>query len=390
MNKEFKIVRFHSALKDNNSELNDVTNSFLKSIEKDDITFDPNSDKKEIFFLESGGSEMYFKSEYLNYSAPFYLLTYGKNNSLASALEILSFLQSKGIEGHILYGTTDSIHDELLNIDNRNNNSKEFDNLGVIGTPSDWLISSCVDYYLIKEKLNFKMIDISIDEFLDIYEHEDYSFSSPYKGSIILKSNSNNELNKAIRVYNTLKTIVKKYNLKGITIRCFDLLSKIKTTSCLALAMLNSDGIVSTCEGDILSFLSMYYVYKKFDLISFQANPSKIDLANNEMVLAHCTVPLSMCSSFKFDTHFESGVGIGIKGELEENDITLFKLKKDLSGLITYEGKITKNLNYCDLCRTQIDVVFDRDISNLIKNPIGNHQLVCYGKHSEEFTKSFK
>ena len=59
------------------------------------------------------------------------------------------------------------------------------------------------------------------------------------------------ELKLALRIYSALKALVVKYKLDGLTVRCFDLLSTIHSTSCIALALLNNEGIIAACEGDV-------------------------------------------------------------------------------------------------------------------------------------------
>ena len=117
---------------------------------------------------------------------------------------------------------------------------------------------------------------------------------------------------------------------------------------------------------------------------SFQANPARINTKNNEIILAHCTVPFSLCRDYEFDTHFESGIGIGIKGELKKSKITVFKINKDLTECEIFVGKIVENLKRPNLCRTQIKVKFNENISPLLSSPNGNHLIVFYGNHKKE------
>ncbi|MFA6664598.1 MAG: hypothetical protein WCS21_09870, partial [Lachnospiraceae bacterium] len=67
--------------------------------------------------------------------------------------------------------------------------------------------------------------------------------------------NIKNALPIAEQIYLALKVIIKKYNLKGFTLRCFDLLTAVKNTGCLALAKFNSEGVIATCEGDVPAML---------------------------------------------------------------------------------------------------------------------------------------
>ena len=266
-----------------------------------------------LVLIQSGGSEGLFLENFSNLKPPYYLLTYGHNNSLAASLEILSYLKDNNLSGKVLHGTNEYIVRRIKEL----NKVESKYRYGVIGKPSDWLIASKVDYQDALRLHNIELVDISIDEVVDLYYKSLNDFN--------LKFNyDDKEVNDALKLHKALSTIKEKYNLNGLTIRCFDLLFKIKTTSCLSLALLNKDHIVSACEGDIPTMISMHVLNKVTNQVGFQANPSRIDVENSKMVLAHCTLPLSMVDEYKLDTHFESQIGVAIKGELKEEVITIF------------------------------------------------------------------
>lgn len=257
--------------------------------------------------------------------------------------------------------------------------------LGVIGKPSDWLISSNVNYLKAKEIFDIELIDIDIKELIELSDRINEKPDEEF-----LKQNFNRtEISKAYNIYLALKKIVKKYDLEGITVRCFDLLNTVHSTSCLAFAILNKEGIIATCEGDVPSLIGMFLVKKCLDKPTFQANPSQIFADENKIILAHCTIPLNMCTSYKFDTHYESKTGIGIKGELETTDITIFRLNSSLNKYVILKGKINKNLSHTNLCRTQVEISLESDISveYFLKNPLGNHHLIFYGKDTKSLEK---
>lgn len=163
----------------------------------------------------------------------------------------------------------------------------------------------------------------------------------------------------------------------------------MKTTACLALAIFNSqEDCLGTCEGDIPSMLSMFVSKYILKLPSFQCNPSRIDVDHNLITLAHCTLPLSMCSSYTFDTHFESGIGVGIHGEIKEGDVTLFRINADLNELFVEEGYLEKDLYEKHLCRTQV-VLKLNSLDKLLKESLGNHEIMILGHHKEEIVKYF-
>ena len=108
------------------------------------------------------------------------------------------------------------------------------------------------------------------------------------------------------------------------------------------------------------------------------------------MIFAHCTVPLNMTKSYKLDTHYESNIGVAIKGEMKEDVITIFKLSRNLKDYFVTSGKIIKNLNENNLCRTQIEVEVDNNIEYFLNRPYGNHHIIFYGNYVKEINDFFK
>lgn len=323
-----------------------------------------------LILIQSGGSEGLFLENFSKLKPPFYLLTYGHNNSLAASLEILSYLKDNNLDGEVLHGSNEYIISRIKELKKVNCQYR----YGVIGKPSDWLIASKVNYSDAERLHDIKLVDISIDEVVDYYfkSINDYNLEFDF---------DNKEINNALKLHKALNKVKEVYQLDGLTIRCFDLLYKIKTTSCLSLALLNKDDVVSTCEGDIPTMISMHVLKKLTNQVGFQANPSRIDVNNSKMVLAHCTLPLNMIDEYKLDTHFESQIGVAIKGELKEEVITIFKLSKNLKDYYVTTGKIIRNLDESNLCRTQIEVSIDNNIEYFLNRPYGNHHVIVYGDH---------
>ncbi|MCQ2796057.1 MAG: hypothetical protein MJ213_01940 [Bacilli bacterium] len=250
---------------------------------------------------------------------------------------------------------------------------------GIIGKPSDWLISSIPDLKKAHSLFGITFINIKMDEVASLAKKA----KLPYQLKIKDKFNQK-ELKKADYIYQALNVLVKKHKLTGLTTRCFDLLTSLKSTACLALAEFNNQKIIATCEGDVTAMISMKIASLIGDGYTFQANPSYIDVKNKKIILAHCTIPTKMTISYKLDTHFESGIGVAIKGKLKTTDITMFRLSSNLKDYFVAEGKIIKNGDNPQRCRTQIEVKFKDDISSLLTNPCGNHHIIFYGKHKKE------
>ena len=288
---------------------------------------------------------------------PFYLLTSGKSNSLAASMEILSYLRQKGIPGEILHGSREYINQRILTLERVEEARRQLSHcrLAVIGKPSDWLISSDADYGVVRERLGIELVDISMQELLDAIDE--------------------------CTIYEGLKKIICTHQLNGFTLRCFDLLTAVKSTGCLPLAKLNSEGYVAGCEGDVPAMLSMMIARSQTGVSGFQANPARINPDTGEMLFAHCTIPLDMVERYELDTHFESGIGVGVRGFMKKGPVTLFKVSGDLKRSFVAEGMLVRNTAEPDLCRTQqvIQLSDPSQATYFLTNPIGNHHIVIPG-----------
>ena len=91
--------------------------------------------------------------------------------------------------------------------------------------------------------------------------------------------------------------------------------------------------------------------------------------------------PFDMVERYEYDTHFESGIGVGIRGYMKEGPVTIFKMAGDLSRYFVAEGALVRNQAKPDLCRTQqvIQLSDKSQTAYFMKNPIGNHHIIMPG-----------
>ena len=372
------------------SELHDekavgaVTQEFLNGLQieytlKGSDYADYGSQPLSLIYVRTGGTEGIFRRLLPQLrqqsQAPFYLLTSGKSNSLAASMEILSFLQQNDLQGEIIHGSADYITHRLKVLAKVSEAKGKLNGTryGIIGQPSDWLIASAANPEAVKTKLGIELMEIPIEELLEGIE-------KVAEGDM------------PDRIYDALKTIVDRHQLQGFTLRCFDLLTAVHNTGCLALARLNAEGIVAGCEGDVPAMLSMAIVNALLGVSGFQANPASINPDTGEMLFAHCTIPLNMVERYELDTHFESGIGVGIRGYMKEGPVTIFKASGNLSRCFMAEGTLVRNQAKPDLCRTQqvIQLADKQQASYFLTHPIGNHHIIMPGHHRELLTQMLK
>ena len=344
-----------------------------------------------LLYVASGGSEGYFLEIFEQVKGRYcYILTSGETNSLAASMEILSFLNKHGGAGEILHGDIEEIAAKIrvLLKAYKAKASLRGKNIGCIGKPSDWLIASnyCADAMM--EKLGLGFVDISIEELMAEYGKKSYP-DNEHVQLFKSKGYDEAELEKAFYVYGALERLVEKYDLCGVSIRCFDLLDTVFTTGCIGLAILNNKGIYGGCEGDVPALLSMAILGAITDEPLFLCNANKFDTKEKTALFAHCTIPTTMLSDFCLNTHFESDIGVAVQGTFTEADCTIFKCEGDLSRYHAQEGRLIPVAFSNMLCRTQVKVALD-DFSYFLTRPINNHHIICRGKHAAEVEAFFK
>ena len=367
-----------------------LTREFLSSLHipyvlKGDDFSDYGAHDLNVIYVRTGGTEGIFRKlmpELVQESnQPFYLLASGKSNSLAASLEILSYLRQQGKQGEILHGSSDYVATRIQMLYKVESAVKQLQGcrLGIIGQPSDWLIASHANAEIVKQKLGIELIEIQMQELLDLWS----TTSEPQPHEHTEMPQVNEALPGALRIYEALKALVRKHNLQGFTIRCFDLLDAVHNTGCWALAKLNGEGLVAGCEGDVPTMLTMMLHRALSGSSSFQANPASINPETGEMLFAHCTIPFDMVCRYELDTHFESGIGVGIRGVVPEGPVTICKLSGDLSRCFVAEGELIRNQAAPDLCRTQLAIRLNpSDTEYFLTHPIGNHHVIATGLHA--------
>ena len=337
----------------------------------------------DLIYVRTGGAEGIFKSLLPEMLARgierYYLLTSGKSNSLAASLEILSYLRQQGLKGEVLHGNPGYLQERVVALETVAMARKKLQGtrIGVIGQPSDWLIASHADPMALMDKLGVKLVEVPMEELLQ--EIEKAPAEKP-PAEVPMADNVRASYPGATQVYHALEVLVKKYELGAFTLRCFDLLTAVGNTGCLALASFNADGIPASCEGDVPALLSMMIAQALIGCTGFQANPSRIDVQTGQMLFAHCTVPFNMVKDWQYDTHFESGIGVGIHGNLPEGPVTVFKVSGKLDRHFAAEGELLYNQYEDNLCRTQVVLqLTPEDARYFLTDSIGNHHIILPG-----------
>lgn len=392
LNKQGTIRHAHRQLfdiLDAHYEVHLISPDAIDAVEKNEM---------QVVFISSGGVEYMFRNYYEQLPKPIILLTDGQQNSLAASLEINTWVRQQGVECHIIHG------DETLLLGELNAYEKLFERknllagkrIGVIGEPSKWLIASSVDYEAARKRWGVEFVDVDLDEVVDNFDKvsdDDVRADAEAfaRNAASVREPNTDDLLKAFRLYRAVKNVCARYNLDAFTIQCFGLIPRIATTGCLALALLNDEGIIAGCEGDMQTVFTMLAAKAVTGVTGFMCNPSQINVHDNTILLAHCTIGLKQTKSYIVRNHFESLSGVAVQGVLPNGDYTLLKCGGNaLDEFYVTSARLVTNTDFDDVCRTQVRMHLGSPCSYFFNNPIGNHHVLLKGNLVNQLTDFFE
>lgn len=340
----------------------------------------------KLIFISSGYVENDILNSYEYLPHPLFLLTDGYNNSLSAAMEIKAWANSQSIKAEILYAESECILNKINTLYKIHQTLKSIDGkrIGVVGTPCKWLISSSVNYLLAQRRWGVEFIDISIDElykeFVKIQDDEvgNYSAEIATKAQTCIEATPE-DLLKDMRLYKAINKIIDKYKLSAISINSFKINEIMKTSGCVAMSILNNDGIPSTGEGDLQSIFTSLIMKELTGEISFMGNVSDVNSKSNEFTLSYCTISTKMINyDYIIRSHYETGESVAIQGYMKpDQKVTIVKCGgESLDEFFVSTGTTVQHEHEERCCRTQIRVKMDNPVSYFITNPIGNHHLL--------------
>ena len=363
-----------------------------------------------LFFILTGGTEgivLDFLSS-LSASAsgkpfPLILVAHPHHNSLPAALEIAARAGQEGGAATVIQLKSPedaTARNEILEAVGVAGvvASMRASRLAAVGEPSDWLVASSQKASAVASSWGAQIETVAFRELSEAIEalrsgnpekagaaSLDGKFVAFLEGSSYVREPAEADMRKSDTIYRALRQIVADKGFDGLTLRCFDLVLLDGSTGCFALSQLADDGIDAGCEGDIPSIIALRWMRLLSGKAAWMANPSEIRLGEKgspgSVLLAHCTVPRSLLSSYGIRSHFESGLGIAVAGGFSPGPVTLVRLGgTSLDKAWIAEGFLTQGPSDEGLCRTQAVIQLENaDLAKLLERPLGNHIVVGFG-----------
>ncbi len=321
---------------------------------------------------------------------PVVLVAHPLHNSLPAALEAMARVNADGQRGRIVqvdHGEPRPVATAVADVAaiHRLHRTR----LGLVGAPSPWLVASVPDAALLRARWGVELVPIDIAATIDDYRHADADRARAVAVRFAGRAEPSAELVGAASLHPVLVDAISRAGVDAVAVRCFDYLDALTTSGCVALAELNDRGLVAGCEGDVASTVAMILVRALLDQPSWMANPAAIDEERDRVLLAHCTVAPSLVEDVELHTHFESGLGVGLRGRFAPGWVTLLRLGGPaLDRFWVSEAEVEQSGYADDICRTQVTVHLDGvPAASLLEAPLGNHLLLFHGRHRDRIER---
>jgi L-fucose isomerase-like protein len=349
-----------------------------------------------VIIVLTGGTDRMIYNIVSSMKRPTIIYTHPRENSLASVREAIAALRYSGFEANVAYGALEELEPKLkgwLSV-LRAHGSLKGSRIGLVGEPEPWLLN-LRDPEVLKDKFGVEVVRLSWDDMFERALRADKDLvlekTVELKKLFPIIEVPDSDLEKALRIYYGLRSLVLDYKLEAVAVEARDMLVEDLRDygPYLAVALLSSEGVPAEYEVDVEAILTKLLVYKLANRSSFMANLTRVDAEKNTITLSHCTVPIDMIdtSESRLTTYFETGRTVAIRGRMRRGEkVTILRLGgPKLEIMLAARGVIVNgDIGDPNLCRTQIEVKVEGNPIELVEKSIGNHMIVAYGDLLEE------
>jgi len=244
------------------------------------------------------------------------------------------------------------------------------------------------------------------------------------KERYILNSVKPDQLNEAIRVYLSIKSILEEEKAAAFGLNCFGdlVISGDRDVPCLAQTFLRESGFVTACDGDFIAMMSMMMITHLLDKPCMMSNMYPVQYVGalndhfgdplspnadkypkenwkNLARLAHCgfvgIISPEMTPSGKVVLHdwggtYEikrDGLGCGIDAYLQHNQkVTVVELCFNAKTLLVADAEICETTRHPNMPHCESSVLMEfSDLEGFVENISREHVAIVYGSHIEDF-----
>ena len=150
-------------------------------------------------------------------------------------------------------------------------------------------------------------------------------------------------------------------------------LIKYKITPCLAVSLLNDEGIITACESDLRSLFLMLIIYSLYNIPSWIANIAAVK--ENKVIFSHCTIATKLAEECKLVNHFESNYPYSLSCKLKNGIYTIITIDRNYEKIVLLKANLLESgMLRNDMCRTQ--AIFEINLKDFHNIALSNHHVL--------------
>jgi L-fucose isomerase-like protein len=268
----------------------------------------------------------------------------------------------------------------------------EHSRIGIIGYRADGFFNLDIDEMDTYSKTGLLIDHYEISEIAAtaVTPEETAEYSARISGAFDCGGINANQLEKVAGLCVRFKKFMDKYSLTAAAVRCWPEFANIYGISpCAAMSVLQSEGYLLGCEGDLEGTMSMIACDAIGGQTPFLADLSQIDIKENYALLWHCGVaPMNLwdgCCVRSMDTYFAGGRGVTTGFVLKSGRINVMRIDSARGETRLFlEGGTVVPMDK-QLTGTYAKVVFDRSVADVLdtvtSTGVAHHISMIYGEH---------
>ena len=206
----------------------------------------------------------------------------------------------------------------------------------------------------------------------------------------IMDDVSAEKLYKTMALYVALKNFCNERKWASVNVKCqYEFSKEYKVVPCVALSLLAEDGVVSSCEGDMLVTVSQLILNALTGCVSTYGDA--LSQEGNVIKFSPCGfMPFSLAAEGvrvqKFMEH-PGFSGIQVCGVMRPQRVTFLRLVEDIGGYhLVYGTGTGLPTEPRGGCMPALDVELDGDVNELCRQYAGQHYALVYGDWSQEIS----
>lgn len=199
-------------------------------------------------------------------------------------------------------------------------------------------------------------------------------------------------IRRATRLFVAIREIAAERGAAAVTTICWPIRDACGAVPCVALTLLQDEGMPAACQGDIDALLTMVLFKRAAGLISFMGGGREED---GRLTVSHCVVSRRMRGAgtplapyYLGDYHGEFPSPTIHATLAPGQTVTVARLTKGLGALVLTKGALADCRDDADRCRNTL-VIDVADAAGLMKRVRGiqQHLVVACGDHTAAMTR---